>query len=65
MVSLFAQATSPTMHTIGTLSSKASPMPLSELVRPGPGTMQITPGLPVLREAVGHHAAENSCVTRR
>ena len=33
----------------GTLSSRASPMPVQALVTPGPGTTQRTPGRPVLR----------------
>ena len=41
--------TSPTIATTGDESSSASPRPVSELVTPGPGTTQSTPGRPVLR----------------
>ncbi len=41
-------------------------MPVRALVTPGPGTMQMTPGRPVLRAAPSAmHAAEYSWVTSR
>src|SRR5208283_3982956 len=61
-----ARFTSVTIPTIGTLSNKASPIPLMALVRPGPGTTQKTPTSPVTRAAASAMTLEEaSCATRK
>jgi len=60
------RSTSVIRPTTGTLSSRASPIPVIELVRPGPGTTLKTPTPPVTRaEASAMTLAELSLVTRR
>ena len=52
--------------TIGMLSKSASPMPVSALVSPGPGTTENTPGSPVARaEASAITLADASLATSR
>src|SRR6185312_17219691 len=61
-----ARLTSVTRPTIGTLSARASPIPVIAFVKPGPGTTQKTPTPPVTRaEASAMMLADDSVATSK